>query len=151
MTQAQISGGDVIALSPVRVSVPAVTSQAPDQATSTLQAAGFTVSTARLTVLSECVAAQQGQLVSTTPAAGQQVPAGSRVSINVCDLPEHQIPDVTGEPLNTAENALSALHFYPLPFGVTCTGTPSRTVTLMLPAAGATKPIGTGIILKYCQ
>jgi hypothetical protein len=129
--------------------VPGVVGESQALATAAIQAEGLGVSVARLTSLSECAAAQQGQVVSASPAAGSRADAGSTVTINVCSLREFQIPNVVGESLSTAEDSMKIFQFVPLPFGVTCT--PRGTVIFTNPKARTLEPIGTGVLLEFCK
>jgi serine/threonine-protein kinase len=76
------------------VTVPDVTGQSRDAATSTLQTAGFKVNA----VEQESSATSPGNVLSENPASGTSVGKGSTVTITVAKAPPQvEVPDVTGQ------------------------------------------------------
>jgi serine/threonine-protein kinase len=84
------------------VGVPDVTGQPYANAASALQGQGFVVS--RVDIQSD---SPKGEVVSTDPPAGSQVPKGSKITLTVSKGPATtQVPDVTGQQLSTAQQLI---------------------------------------------
>ena len=85
-----------------------------------------------------------GQVVGTTPGAGQTAPKGSTVTVQVSQGPQQvQVPDVTGDTVAAATTAIEAV-------GLTVNnvyGPPNRRVSVTDPQAGTTVNTGTGVDL----
>jgi beta-lactam-binding protein with PASTA domain len=90
------------------VTVPNVIGQSLSSARSQLNNAGFVVSTTNQTTTT----APQGNVVDQSPAGNTRVPAGSTVNLVVAQAPTTaQVPDVTGDTVKGATNALKAAGF----------------------------------------
>ena len=85
-----------------------------------------------------------GQVVGTTPAAGQSAARGSTVTVQVSKGPQQtQVPDVTGDTVAQATSVIEAA-------GLTVNnvyGPPNRRVFVTDPQAGSTVNTGTGVDL----
>lgn len=91
--------------------VPDVSGQSVQQATTTLQAAGYTVGT-QTQVYSDNVGT--GSVVSTDPAAHTKADPGTRVNLNVSKGREQiEVPDLTGMTEDQAKAALTKLGLTP--------------------------------------
>ncbi len=85
-----------------------------------------------------------GQVIGTSPAAGQQAPAGSTVTVIVSSgPPSAQVPNVEGKKVAPAEALLKAAGF---PVGHVF-GPASGTIFTQTPAPGTSQPVGTAINL----
>jgi beta-lactam-binding protein with PASTA domain len=90
------------------VTVPNVIGESGSAARSQLTNAGLVVSTTNETTTN----APAGQVVDQSPAGNTQVAAGSSVNLVIAQAPTTaQVPDVTGDTVNGATNALSAAGF----------------------------------------
>jgi serine/threonine-protein kinase len=90
-----------------QVQVPAVVGKSFDEAQSTLQAAGFTVT--RVDKESD---KDPGTVLSQNPSSGGRIDAGSTIALTVAKAPSQvPVPDVTGEDAPTAIAALSGQGF----------------------------------------
>jgi beta-lactam-binding protein with PASTA domain len=109
----QLQVGNVITITvssgPQKIAVPAVVGKQRDEATTLLQAAGFTVATTN----------QQSNkppntVLAQTPAGGSQAAKGSAVVLTLAQpFQQATVPDVTGQNVADAFNALSAAGFSP--------------------------------------
>jgi hypothetical protein len=95
---------------PSTVPVPNVAGLAPDAAGAELGSA--LLSTGPATTTFSCGPASNGLVVSTSPAAGQQAPAGSPVTLAVCNL-NVTVPDVTDFDDANARNAITSAGLVP--------------------------------------
>jgi serine/threonine-protein kinase len=90
-----------------QAAVPSVANTSVAQATSTLEASGFTVSSSQVKTFDASVAA--GQVMGTRPRSGATVQKGSRVELVVSQGPRIlPLPHVVGEQEAAAKTALSA-------------------------------------------
>jgi serine/threonine-protein kinase len=91
-----------------KVSVPDVTGDNESQAKSTLQGAGFTVTTTSQTTTTT----PAGQVISQNPQGGTQVAPGSTITLVVAKAPTTEsVPDVKGQSAAAATSALQAAGF----------------------------------------
>ncbi len=91
--------------------IPDVTGQSVQQATTTLEAAGYTVGT-QTQVFSDNIGS--GSVVSTDPPAGTQADSGTRVNLNVSKGREQiEVPDLSGMTEDQARSALTRLGLTP--------------------------------------
>ncbi|SNX95006.1 serine/threonine protein kinase [Geodermatophilus sabuli] len=87
------------------VTVPAVVGLPPEEATANLQALGFTVERSE----GRSADVDAGEVMAVSPAAGQQAPHQSTVTIQVsAGLPQVTVPDVVGKSEDEAVAALEA-------------------------------------------
>ena len=140
-------GGTItLTVSSNTLTVPDVANQPKEQATAKLKTAGFTP-----VIVQVDSTLAPGTVVSTDPGAGAQIPksaagqAGPAVTVNVAREPNVAVPDVTGQDVFAANNALSAAGFV-----VQAVPTPSATVPKGLiigtnPAAGTQVPKGSTV------
>jgi serine/threonine-protein kinase len=85
-----------------------------------------------------------GQVISTSPASGQQAPYGSAVTVNVSTgPPTTTVPDVKGDSVQQADAALQQAGL--TPSGVS--GNPSNNVIGTQPSIGSTVPTGSAVQL----
>jgi eukaryotic-like serine/threonine-protein kinase len=92
---------------PAQVTVPDVTGQGESSATAELSNAGL-----RTDITEEASDQQAGTVLRQDPGAGTQVAKGTTVSVVVAKpLPQATVPDVTGEPQDTATGRLSDAGF----------------------------------------
>jgi beta-lactam-binding protein with PASTA domain/predicted Ser/Thr protein kinase len=102
-----IIGGAVYALNnmPATGSIPDVSGKTVEQATATLQAAGYTVGT-QTQVFSDSVAS--GSIVSTDPPAGTKADTGTKVNLSVSKGKDQiEVPDLSGMTSDQAKQALT--------------------------------------------
>ena len=140
-------GGTItLTVSSNTLTVPDVTNQTKEQATAKLKAAGFTPIVAQVDS-----ALAPGTVVSTDPGANAQLPKaatgqpGPNVTLNVAREPVVAVPDVSGQDVFAASNAIVAAGLQGQ-----AVSAPSRTVAKGLvigtnPAAGTQVPKGTTI------
>ncbi|HLI53570.1 MAG TPA: PASTA domain-containing protein [Acidimicrobiales bacterium] len=127
----------VVSVGKPKVAVPAV-SGTYAQAAAALQAQGLAA--AEEQVYSDTVKA--GQVVATDPAAGTEITVGSTVAVEVSKGPHLvAVPDVAGQSVGAATQALQAAGFSVS--GVT--GNPLGTVSRTSPAAGAEVLYGSSV------
>lgn len=122
-----------------QVGVPDVVNQLRAQAKSALEAAGL-VPRFQVTDSDE----PKGQVLRTSPEAGQQVEDGSTVIVYYSDGPE-AVPDVVGQMQSDAEKAIIEAGFKPVVREDTTSTEPSGTVTDQTPDAGSTLPQGSEV------
>jgi len=97
----------VVSSGPEQVAVPDVTGKSFDEASSSLQAAGF-----KVTRTDKESDKDPGTVLSQNPKGGGQVDAGSTIALTVAKAPTQvAVPDVTGEDAATAVGELSAAGF----------------------------------------
>ena len=97
----------VVSSGPELVAVPDVVGKQESVARSTLEDAGFKVSSVK-----QDSTQPKGQVISESPSAGVKVAKGTRVTINVSrGTPQVSVPDVTGKSTADATNALKAAGF----------------------------------------
>jgi len=131
--------------------VPNVIGDTISAATSALTAAGLTVSSTQNTT-TNCTPGPTSQVVSTDPAAGQQVPFGQAVTLTVCGAvvinPTVTVPDVTGEDDNTARSDITSagLTVGTITLKTSCT-IPRGQVISQSPAGGTTAAFGARVNL----
>ncbi|MDT5013839.1 MAG: eukaryotic-like serine/threonine-protein kinase [Mycobacterium sp.] len=116
--------------------VPDITGQSPDQAKTTLTAAGFT-NVIQVDVDSPRTS---GQVLGTLPPAGQQAKGADLVQLQVSKGNQFVMPNLVGQVWTAAEPALRALgwtgNLPPNPTIVQNSGQPSNTVVQQSPSAG---------------
>jgi beta-lactam-binding protein with PASTA domain/predicted Ser/Thr protein kinase len=106
LTQAEVGSTVIVLISSGRekAAVPNVVGQDVSDARDVLTAAGFTVSAKE----QEDDTADPGTVLSQSPKDGAQAPKGSRVALVVAKQPKQvTVPDVTGQPVDQAINALA--------------------------------------------
>ena len=123
------------------VAVPSVAGQDKDAAAATLRAAKL-----RPRLTQKESDAPAGQVVETSPAAGKNVPEGSRVTVFYSDGPE-QIPDVVGLKQAAAERTLRAAGFVPDVVESSSTTERRGTVIQQSPKAGQTDSAGSTVTI----
>ncbi|MFF8768789.1 Stk1 family PASTA domain-containing Ser/Thr kinase [Kitasatospora sp. NPDC015120] len=128
---------------PKRIAVPDVTGRPAAQAASALTGAQLTAGTVTETY-HDTVA--EGSVISSSPAAGQQVPENTPVAL-VVSKGMVPVPDVTGMSKEAAEKALQAAGFSMQSNGVNLFGTGK--VTGQSPAAGERRPQRTVVTVTF--
>ncbi|WP_280671977.1 MULTISPECIES: Stk1 family PASTA domain-containing Ser/Thr kinase [unclassified Kitasatospora] len=109
--RARKSDGVKVTLSkgPERIAVPDVTGKPLDQARQQLSSARLTPGT---TSQDYSPSVPQGSVISTAPAAGQQLAVDAPVSLVVSEGPAPvAVPDVVGQPVTQAQSALTGAGF----------------------------------------
>ncbi|MFJ2580558.1 Stk1 family PASTA domain-containing Ser/Thr kinase [Kitasatospora aureofaciens] len=128
---------------PKRIAVPDVTGKPADQAAAALTGAqlakGSVTGTYNDTV-------PEGTVISSSPAAGQQVPENTPVSL-VVSKGMVPVPDVTGMTKDAAEKALVAAGFTMQTTGVNLFG--NGKATSQFPAAGERRPQHTSVMVNF--
>lgn len=90
----------------------------------------------------------KGQVTATDPPAGQSVPKGSKVRVNVASGPQQaHVPSVVGQSLNTAISTLHSSGFNVNPTYVDSTA-PQNQVIHQNPAPGTAVPKGSTVDLE---
>ncbi|WP_425824946.1 Stk1 family PASTA domain-containing Ser/Thr kinase [Streptomyces fractus] len=131
-----------VARAPRKVSVPDVTGETQQQATSDLQSAGFTVKTSTRQASDPD---QVGRVVSQTPSGGRRAGEGSTVTITVGTAGKVAVPPVTGMTLQKAASTLAAAGLdYTVSSGSQDSG---ATVTAVDPGAGTKVSVGSSVTL----
>lgn len=97
----------VLSDGPAPVEVPDVTGQDENEASSTLQDAGFKVETKDVTSGTE----EEGTVTEQDPAAGNRIERESTVTLSVVRTTTVTVPDVTGRDFAAAEQQLEAKGF----------------------------------------
>ncbi|RBY77184.1 Stk1 family PASTA domain-containing Ser/Thr kinase [Geodermatophilus sp. TF02-6] len=121
------------------VGVPAVVGLSPEEATANLQALGFTVSRAE----GRSADVDSGKVMAVTPAAGQQAPYRSTVTIQVSvGRPQVTVPDVVGKGEDEARAALEAAGLH-----VTVSQFFGDRVFRQSPGAGEVVDVGTEVTI----
>ncbi|GAA1392024.1 Stk1 family PASTA domain-containing Ser/Thr kinase [Kitasatospora putterlickiae] len=128
---------------PKRIAVPDVVGRPSAQASTTLTGAQLTAGTVTETY-NDGVA--EGSVISTSPAAGQQVPENTPVAL-VVSKGMVPVPDVTGMSKEAAEKALQAAGFAMQSNGVNLFGTGK--VSGQSPAAGERRPQRTVVTVNF--
>ncbi|MFF2656685.1 Stk1 family PASTA domain-containing Ser/Thr kinase [Kitasatospora sp. NPDC058032] len=128
---------------PKRIAVPDVVGRPSAQASSTLTGAQLTAGTVTETY-NDTV--PEGSVISSSPAAGQQVPENTVVAL-VVSKGMVPVPDVTGMSKEAAEKALQAAGFTMQSSGVNLFGTGK--VTGQSPAAGERRPQRTVVTVNF--
>ncbi|GCD90191.1 Stk1 family PASTA domain-containing Ser/Thr kinase [Nocardioides sp. LS1] len=123
------------------VEMPYLIGQDKEAAKAALEAKHFSV-----TLTEKESDAPAGQVVSTDPAQGQQVPEGSQVTVFYSDGPE-QVPDVVGLQQSDAEKVLRDAGFQPQVVESSNTTEPSGTVIQQSPQAGQPQPENTVVTI----
>jgi beta-lactam-binding protein with PASTA domain/predicted Ser/Thr protein kinase len=123
------------------VSVPSVAGQDRQAAAGTLRSAKL-----RPVFVERESDAPAGQVLETSPAAGQSVPENSRVTVFFSDGPE-QVPDVVGLTRAAAERTLRNAGFVPDVVEQSNTTQPRGTVIKQSPAAGQTDQAGSTVTI----
>ncbi len=90
--------------------------------------------------------APRGQVVETDPAAGEQVPEGTRITVFFSDGPE-KVPDVVGMTQEEAEQALKQAGFKAFVTTSADTEEPKGTVINQNPEGGQEEPEGTSVTI----
>jgi serine/threonine protein kinase/beta-lactam-binding protein with PASTA domain len=88
-----------------------------------------------------------GQVLETKPAAGEEVPEGTVVTLFFSDGPE-EVPDVVGMTEQAATRALRDAGFEVFTTTTTDTTEPEGTVVRQSPSAGQPEPEGTAITIE---
>ncbi len=88
----------------------------------------------------------KGRVLETNPAAGTEVPEGSKVTVIFSDGPS-RVPDVVGKDQATAEQLLREAGFVPVVVPSNDTTEPKGTVIQQIPAGGQPQPQGTQITI----
>ncbi|MFJ9695154.1 Stk1 family PASTA domain-containing Ser/Thr kinase [Kitasatospora sp. NPDC101183] len=128
---------------PKRITVPDVTGRSADQAASALT--GVQLIKGNVTeTYSDTVA--EGVVISSAPAAGQQLPENSSVAL-VVSKGMVPVPDVTGMSKDDAQKALQAAGFTMQTAGVNLFGTGK--VSSQSPAAGERRPQKTVVTVTF--
>jgi eukaryotic-like serine/threonine-protein kinase len=138
-------GGTVsiwVSTGPPKVKVPDVKGQQWSQAQQTLTDAG-------LKPVEHFVPGKtKGQVTATSPSAGESVPKGSKVRVNVMTGPaQGTVPSVVGQTLPQAITALRNAGFNPNPTFVDSSA-PQNQVVHQNPAGGTSEPKGTSVDLQ---
>ncbi|MBF4768532.1 Stk1 family PASTA domain-containing Ser/Thr kinase [Nocardioides agariphilus] len=122
-------------------SVPSLVGQSRSEARATLEQA-------KLVPVFEEIDSDEpkGQVVESRPAAGEQVPEGSKVTVVVSDGPE-KVPDVVGLTQEQAEQMVRAAGFDPVVVQSGDTTEPKGTVIQQVPDAGETQPKGSKVTI----
>ncbi|WP_380286141.1 Stk1 family PASTA domain-containing Ser/Thr kinase [Kitasatospora purpeofusca] len=128
---------------PKRIAVPDVVGRPSAQAASALTGAQLTAGTVTETY-DDTV--PEGSVISSAPAAGQQVPENTPVAL-VVSKGMVPVPDVTGMSKEAAEKALQAAGFAMQSSGVNLFGTGK--VTGQSPAAGERRPQRTVVTVNF--
>lgn len=124
--------------------LPNVTGQSADQAEATLRELGLT--TQRVPQSSDTIPA--GNVVSTSPPAGQKVQKGSAVQMFVSTgAPTAAVPDVAGAASEDARRSLEAAGFVVAVTPV-ASDKPADTVVGQDPAAGTSAAVGSTVTIK---
>ncbi|WP_106401581.1 PASTA domain-containing protein [Actinocorallia populi] len=100
----------VVSLEPDQVLVPDVTGLTPAEAAAALRRADLGV----VRATRETSDVPEGRIVASTPAAGQPVDPGSRVTVHVARAPRVQVPSVRGLGWEEAARQLSAAGLEPV-------------------------------------
>ncbi|QPZ37427.1 transglycosylase domain-containing protein [Paramicrobacterium chengjingii] len=128
--------------------VPDVVGQSVEDATSSLDDAGFSVSVSEDQVDSTVEA---GKVASTDPAGGARVNSGSTITIYVSNGEGKEVPDVVGEKYNSAKKSLEGEGFKVKKAGSCEPGGDKDTVASQDPGAGETGGDGSTVTLTlYC-
>ena len=135
----------VVSSGPEPVTVPSVVGQRRGAAADLLRQNG-------LRVTADAVQSDEpaGEVVATDPAAGQSVPAGSRVTLSYSRGPE-EVPDVRGLSRSAAESRLREAGFSPQVRVQPDTTEPRGTVVDQLPAPGETARQGSDVAIFVSQ
>ncbi|MEV6974810.1 Stk1 family PASTA domain-containing Ser/Thr kinase [Kitasatospora sp. NPDC093806] len=128
---------------PKRIAVPDLVGRPSAQAASTLAGAQLAAGTVTET-FSDTV--PEGSVISSSPAAGQQVPENTPVTL-VVSKGMVAVPDVTGMTKEAAEKALQAAGFSMQSSGINLFGTGK--VTSQSPAAGERRPQRTVVTVSF--
>ncbi|MCK4178162.1 Stk1 family PASTA domain-containing Ser/Thr kinase [Aciditerrimonas ferrireducens] len=124
------------------VTIPSVSGDSPTTACSLLGSYGLTCSSSETQQASDTVPA--GEVVTTQPAPGTQVPKGSTVVLVVSSGPV--VPNVVGDSASQAEQTLSADGYVPQPDASCSTG--QATVDSQNPPGSTAAPSGTAVALS---
>jgi len=121
--------------------VPSVVGQDKNAAKATLQDAHFKV------ILQQTNSDEPaGQVISTNPAGGENVPQGTTVTVSFSDGPE-QVPDVVGMKQADAEKAIRDAGFQPDVVESSSTTEPKGTVIQQSPKPGQTAAQGSTVTI----
>ena len=138
----------VVSRGPPPVAVPDVAGKTPEEATSTLQAAGFLV--AQATPYDETVPA--GQVIGTDPKAGTGTPRDSTVKLLVSNGPAPvTVPDVSKQTYDQAAATLTGLGFTVARADVFDNTVPKDQVVGTDPATGTPAPKGSQIMIDVSK
>ncbi|HZU74116.1 MAG TPA: Stk1 family PASTA domain-containing Ser/Thr kinase [Acidimicrobiales bacterium] len=125
------------------VGVPNVVGQNVNQASNTLQNAGFHVS-----VVNQPDSSPSGTVLSQTPSAGQSAPQGSTVTLTVSSGPNQvSVPDVTGLSEAQASNELGQAGFRVSVINQPDNSQPQGTVIAQNPPGGSQAPQGSTVTI----
>jgi serine/threonine-protein kinase len=134
----------VVSRGPPPLAIPDVSTLTPDNATATLQFAGFAVNT----VQQSSPTVPAGAVIGTDPAIGTKVPRDSAVNLIVSNGPPPvTVPDVSNKAYNDAAQALTALGFAVTRRDDFNATVPTGTVIGTEPAAGQSLPKGTSVTI----
>ena len=121
--------------------VPSVVGQDRDTARTTLEGANLVP-----TFTEKESDEPKGQVIETSPASGEQVPEGTKVTVYYSDGPE-KVPNVVGLQEAAAEKALRDAGFVPVVVESNNTEEPKGTVIQQIPGDGQPKPEGTQVTI----
>ncbi len=121
--------------------VPSVVGQDRDTARTTLEGANLVP-----TFTEKESDEPKGQVIETSPASGEQVPEGTKVTVYYSDGPE-KVPNVVGLQEAAAEKALRDAGFVPVVVESNNTEEPKGTVIQQIPGDGQPKPEGTEVTI----
>jgi beta-lactam-binding protein with PASTA domain len=132
------------------LAVPDVAQNTAAKATAAIQAAALRADNTAAT--SNCGLASNGLVVGTSPAAGQVLPFGSQVTLNICH-PNVTVPDVFGDTPAAAQTALqnASLTFSGTTVTNSCGPDDGGLVVGTDPPSGRPVPIGTAVTLTVCN
>ena len=122
-------------------SVPSVVGQDRETARATLEGAGLVP-----TFEEKDSDEPRGQVVETRPAAGEQVPEGTRITVLFSDGPE-KVPDVVGMTEQEATQALKQAGFKAFVTTSSDTEEPKGTVIEQNPPGGTERPEGDSVTI----
>ena len=127
---------------PTQVVVPNVVGTSAGQAAQTLQHAGFVVNQ----TAANSTTVPQGDVISTSPPAGQKAAQGSAVQLLVSSGKQQvTIPSLAGDDPATAGQKLGALQLVVVSAQEASTAIPAGEVTRTSPPAGSSVPVGSTV------
>jgi eukaryotic-like serine/threonine-protein kinase len=122
-------------------SVPAVVGQDRSTARATMESANLVAA-----FVEKESDAPKDQVVETDPAAGEEVPEGTKITVYFSDGPE-KVPDVVGMTENAAVQALKQAGFKAFVTTSNDTEEPKGTVINQNPEGGSEQPAGTSVTI----
>jgi serine/threonine-protein kinase len=134
---------------PGPANVPSVLGDTLRRARAELRGAGLKVGPVRHQSSSTVA---KGQVISTSPNAGQSVPAGSKVTLFISSGPAKvNVPDVTGEPENRAKSDLQAAGFEVSATSQTTSSTPNGDVISQSPSGNSKAAPGSTVSIVVAK